>query len=411
MLLLLIIAMTFFSAFYSGSEAAIFSQEIGRLQRSAPDEFSPKLRKTLIGWLKRPERVITGLLLGNLFVNIAITDIGETWIIKEFGLFEHRHIVLPVVITLYVLTFGEVVPKIIALVFKDTWVRVLQLPLRAWFRFANRFTLPFDKLTTAIVRPIKPVKSELSENELVEAVRFAEEHGLLKGEEMRMLSRSIAFYHNTVYATMIPRSQLLMLPSDTGVAQCKKAFAGSTHDFAAIYRKNSRDIMGVVYLRGIVQLLLLKKKAIDSKVHTVDFLPASMSLSHALSALIETRRDLAAVVDEAGAFIGMVTLRGITNHILGASFAAAPRDEFLTQMDARRYKVSAQMPLDRFNEIFRTNFNAELSETIGGFILEKFDGFPHADAELELSGLTFRNFEVEDHKIQTFQLVVKKNAA
>jgi putative hemolysin len=410
MLLLLVITLTFFCAFYAGSEAAIFSQEIGRLQRGAPEEFSPKLRKTLIGWLKRPERVITGLLLGNLIVNIAITDLGETWITREFGEIPHKHIILPIVITLYVLTFGEVIPKIVALVFKDMWVRVLQLPLRGWFRVANRFTLPFDKLTTAIVKPIKPVKTGLSENELVEAVRFAEEHGLLKGEEMRMLSRSIAFYHNTIYATMIPRSQLLMLPSDTTVTQCKKAFAGSAHDFAAIYRKNSRDILGVVYLRGIVQLLLLKKKVIDGKVHTVDFLPASMSLSTALSALIEARRDLAAVVDEAGAFIGMVTLRGITNHILGASFSAAPRDEFLTQIDGRRFKVSAQMPLDRFNEIFRTNFNAELSETIGGFILEKLDGFPHGDAELNIGGLSFRNFSVEDHKIQTFQLTVKKSA-
>jgi putative hemolysin len=244
----------------------------------------------------------------------------------------------------------------------------------------------------------------------MEAVRFAEEHGLLKGEEMRMLSRSIAFYHNTIYATMIPRSQLLMLPSDTTVTQCKKAFSGSTHDFVTIYRKNSRDILGVVYLRGIVQLLLRKKKTIDPKVHAVDFLPASMSLSNALAALIAARRDLAAVVDEAGAFIGMVTLRGITNHILGASFAAAPRDEFLTQIDARRFTVSAQMPLDRFNEIFRTNFNAELSETIGGFILEKFDGFPHGDAELELVGLIFRDFVVEDHKIRSFHLTVKKNA-
>lgn len=410
MLLLLLIALTFFCAFYAGSEAAIFSQEIGRLQRVTTDEFSPKLRKTLIGWLKRPERVITGLLLGNLVVNIAITDIGETWITREFGEIPHRHIILPLVITLYVLTFGEVIPKIVALVFKDTWVRVLQLPLRGWFRVANRFTLPFDKLTTAIVKPIKPVKSDLSESELVEAVRFAEEHGLLKGEEMRMLSRSIAFYHNTIYATMIPRSQLLMLPSGTSLTQCKKAFSGSTHDFAAIYRKNSRDILGVVYLRGIVQLLLLKKKAIDSKVHTVDFLPASMSLSSALSALIAARRDLAAVVDEAGAFIGMVTLRGITNHILGASFSATPRDEFLTQIDNRRFLVSAQMPLDRFNEIFRTNFSAELSETIGGFILEKLDGFPHSDAELELEHLTFRNFQVEDHKVKSFNLMVRKVA-
>ena len=410
MLLLLVIVLTFFSAFYSGSEAAIFSQEIGRLQRVTPDEFSPKLKKTLIGWLKRPERVITGLLLGNLFVNIAITDIAETWILNEFGRFPHRHIVLPIVITLYVLTFGEVIPKIIALVFKDMWVRVLQLPLRGWFRVANRFTLPFDKLTTAIVRPIKPVRSELSESELVEAVRFAEEHGLLKGEEMRMLSRSIAFYHNTIYATMIPRSQLLMLPSDTTTTQCKKAFMASQHEFAAIYRKNSRDILGVIYLRGIVQLLLRKKKDIDPKVHTVDFLPASMSLSSALSALIAARRDLAAVVDEAGAFIGMVTLRGITNHILGASFSATPGDEFLTPIDARRFRISAQMPLDRFNEIFRTNFNAELSETIGGFILERLDGFPHGNVELKLSGFVFGDFEVDEHKIKSFQLTVKKNA-
>lgn len=405
-MLLLIFVLTLLCAFYAGSEAAIFSQDLSRLSRPRGNTFSPRLRKTIIGWLKRPERIITGLLIGNLIVSIAITDIGETWIKREIGEIPHRHLVLPVVITLYVLTFGEVVPKIVALVSKDIWLKALHLPLRIWFRFTQKFTIPFDRLTLAVVKPLKPVRTGLSETELVEAVRFAEEHGLLKGDEMRMLSRSIAFYHNTVYAAMVPRSQLLLLPEGATTARARKAFQGTQTSFAAIYRQKTRDISGVVYLRGVAQLILSKKSRIDSKVHPVEFLPASLSLSDALHSLMQTRRDLAAVVDEAGAFIGMITLKGIINHILGASFSATPQDIYLSPIDSRRYRVSAQMPLDRFNEIFRTNFSAELSETIGGFILEKLDGFPHEDDELELANFVFRNFEVEAHKILFFQLQV-----
>ncbi len=410
MFALLIIVLTLLSAFYSGSEAAIFSQDIGRLQRIGGERFHHKLRKNIIAWLKRPERIITGLLLGNLIVNIAMTNLAETIITSEFGNFAHREIVLSLVITLYVLTFGEVIPKIIALIFKDTWVRLLHLPLRGWFRFTGRVTIPFDRLTAALVKPLKPVKSTLSETELVEAVRFAEDHGLLRAEEMLMLSRSIAFYHNDIYSAMIPRSQTLMLPEGTSLAQARKAFMASQHNFAVIYRKNSVEIEGVVYLRGVVQLLLARKKDLRDKMHPVDFLPASFSLSEALSALMQNRRDLAVVVDEAGAFIGAVTLRGIINHILGASFTAAPKDQYLTQLDSKRYRVSAQMPLDRFNEIFRTNLNAEISETIGGFILERLDGFPHGDKEVEIGALVFKSFRVEEHRIRDFVLVVKKNA-
>lgn len=410
MFALLIIVLTLLSAFYSGSEAAIFSQDIGRLQRIGGERFHHKLRKNIIAWLKRPERIITGLLLGNLIVNIAMTNLAETIITAEFGNFAHREIVLSLVITLYVLTFGEVIPKIIALIFKDTWVRILHLPLRVWFRFTGRVTIPFDRLTAALVKPLKPVKSTLSESELVEAVRFAEDHGLLRAEEMLMLSRSIAFYHNDIYSAMIPRSQALMLPEGTSVAQARKAFIGSPHNFAVIYRKNSVEIEGVVYLRGVVQLLLARKKDLSDKMHPVEFLPASFSLSEALSALMQNRRDLAVVVDEAGAFIGAVTLRGIINHILGASFTATPKDQYLTQLDSRRYRVSAQMPLDRFNEIFRSNLNAEISETIGGFILERLDGFPHGDKEVEIGSLIFKSFRVEEHRIRDFVLVVKKNA-
>ncbi len=142
MLLFLLLLLTLLSGFYSGSEAAIFSQDAGRLARMRSDEFSPRLRKTVIGWLRRPERIITGLLLGNLIVNIGMTNIWETWIVGEFGEFTHRHIVLPVVITLYVLTFGEVIPKIIALVFKDTWVKALQLPLRGLVPVFRTFYKP-----------------------------------------------------------------------------------------------------------------------------------------------------------------------------------------------------------------------------------------------------------------------------
>jgi CBS domain containing-hemolysin-like protein len=225
-----------------------------------------------------------------------------------------------------------------------------------------------------------------------------------------MLSRSIAFYHNDIYSAMIPRSQALMLPEGTSVAQARKAFSGSPHNFAVIYRKNSVEIEGVVYLRGVVQLLLARKKELSDKMHPVEFLPVSLSLSEALSALMHNRRDLAVVVDEAGAFIGAVTLRGIINHILGASFTAAPKDQYLTQLDSRRYRVSAQMPLDRFNEIFRSNLNAEISETIGGFILERLDGFPHGEKEIEIGSLVFKSFRVDEHRIRDFVLVVKKNA-
>lgn len=409
MLLLLLFLLTLACAFFSGSEAAIFSQDSARLARSSGAVFTAKLRKTIIGWLKRPERIITGLLLGNLIVSIAITDLGETYIASQFGTIPHGHIILPIVITLYVLTFGEVIPKIVALVFKDSWIRVLQLPLRIWFRIAHRFTMPFDRLTTSVVKPLKPVKSELSEHELVDAVRFAEEHGLLKGEEMRMLSRSIAFYNNTVYSAMIPRSQLLMLPDGSSVAQCRKAFRGSTSSFATIYKRNSVEIAGVVYLRGVVQLLLSRKKNLEQKVYPVDFLPASLSLSAALQTLMQSRRDLAGVVDEAGAFIGMVTLRGIIDHILGASFSAQPDDQYLTALDSRRFRVSAQMPLDRFNELFRTNLRAQVSETIGGFILEKLDGFPHEDDEIEVGSLLFKNFQLNERKITEFVLHLRRN--
>ncbi|MBS0617830.1 MAG: DUF21 domain-containing protein, partial [Spirochaetes bacterium] len=65
-MLLLLFALTLLSAFFSGSEAAIFSQDIGRLKRGFPINFSANLRKLVSGWLKRSERIITGLLLGNL---------------------------------------------------------------------------------------------------------------------------------------------------------------------------------------------------------------------------------------------------------------------------------------------------------------------------------------------------------
>lgn len=417
MLVLALLILTLLCAFYAGSEAAIFSHDLTQVERAYSRDFNPRLRRTVAGWLRRPERVITGLLLGNLIASILLTELGETWIKKQFGDFPESHFVLPVIITLYVLTFGEVIPKIVALVFKSRWVRIFQIPLRFWLRVAAKITQPVDQLASAMVKRIKAVGTNLGEKELVEAVRFAEDHGLLKGDEMRMLSRSIAFYHNTVYAAMVPRSQLLLLREGTSTQKSRRAFQGSAYNFAGIYAGHSREIIGVVHLRGIVQLMLTRKKEISSKVHEISFLPASMSLSDALTQMMASRRDLAGVVDEAGAFIGMVTLKTIMHHILGASFSASLGGAYIEELESaggvgggRRYRVQGQMPLDRFNETFRTAYSATLSETIGGFILERFDGFPHADDNLELDRLTFKDFVLADRKIVSFVLVVRRNA-
>jgi len=412
MLIFALLVLTLLCAFYAGSEAAIFSHEATQVERSLNRDFKARHRRTLLGWLKRPERVITGLLLGNLIASILLTELGETWFKRSIGDFPESHFVLPVVITLYVLTFGEVIPKIVALVFKSIWVRVLELPLRVWLRLAAKITQPVDALAAAMVKKLKPVGTNLSEKELVEAVRFAEEHGLVKGEEMRMLSRSIAFYHNTVYAAMIPRSKLLLLPERMSTQKARQAFGETEFNFAAIYAKVSREITGVIHLRGIIQLMLTRKKEISSKMHAIDFFPASMSLSDALSQMKASRRDLAGVIDEAGAFIGMVTLKTIMHHILGASFVESLSGEHVQELEqgpGKRYRILAQMPLDRFNETFRTALSATLGETIGGFILEKFDGFPHEEDTLEFGNLTFKDFVIEGHKISSFVLVARRN--
>ncbi|MCS6971639.1 MAG: CNNM domain-containing protein [Turneriella sp.] len=408
-MLLLLAILTLASGFFSGSEAAIFSQDASRLLRMRSEEIAASLRKTVLGWLRRPERVITGLLLGNLIVNIALTDLWESWFAAVFGDFPQKHMVLPLLITLYVLAFGEVVPKVIALNFHDHWIRLFEVPLQIWLRISARITTPLDHLTAKLTKPIKVEDTPLGEVELIEAVRFAEDHGLIKSEETRMLSRAIAFYHNTLYTAMIPRSQLLLLPQGISLARARRAFLDSAHDFAAIYQRNSNRIVGVVYLRGIVQLQLAGKKNIATKIFPVDFLPASFSLSAALSALIAGRRNIAAVIDEAGTFIGMVTLRGITNHILGASFAAVPQDAHLEKLDRNRYRVAAQMPLDRFNEIFRTQLSGEHSETIGGYIVEILDGFPRREDSVRIGKLVFSDFVMEEHRLRHFTLTVKNN--
>ena len=401
------------SGLFSGSESALFSLTVPQKEhiRKLAARREDKKAKWIFTWIKKPEKTLSLILLGNLSANIIFTELGHYSISNYYGLGQENILIYSLVaITLCLLVFGEIIPKVIAMRMAVSWSFSWASLLRFWFFLAGVLAMPFINLSLKLGNKFKQKKPLMSQQELMEAVELADSQGILRDEEEVLLKRSILYYHDTAYNAMVPRSDFFMIPHNTSVTKARKLFNDCTHFFAIVYHDKEQEIIGVLQARSLVLLLLNKKRSLRSAVRSMVHVPETMPISEVLEFFIRTRTEFATVNDEAGNVSGVVTLKNILSRLMAKDNGSQATDDqnikLVSNLKEREYRISGSTSLVEFNEYFDVVFEAENSETVSGFILEKLDGFPRDDSVFNIEKFEVFNMKVDNYKIHSFSMRV-----
>jgi putative hemolysin len=410
-LLIYFIFLIFFmglSVFFAGSEIAFMSLNRQRLKYKA--ESGDKKAQAIRRIVRQPDRLLGVILLGNTVANIAaaslLTYIVATYIPREHV--DSASVAGSIVLTLVVLIFCELAPKIITATHPEQSARKLILPIR----FSIWLLSPFSRLAAWIANrvvrivgvptTVSPFSIGPSEEEIRAMIAGSGANGMPE-EKREMLDNIFEIGETRVHEVMIPRGEVTAVDIKDTARDILTVVNQTHYSRIPVFRGNFDNPLGILHVKDLLQHVqrnvVINLQALLRPAH---FIPDSARLDVVLRQFQSMHLHMAIVVDEYGGVAGIITLEDLLEEIVGEI-----RDEHDTEVDAIRelganlYSVEGNLPVKDFNRFF----DNKIPEAPGYSTLAGYLGFLAGRLLLEGETVQYQDFIFTIEKVEGYRIV------
>jgi putative hemolysin len=402
-IILLIFALGF-SAFFSGSESALFS--LSEYEKERFKEKNRKLWERLSKFLAGPTETISLIITGNTIANTVATSI--LGILIYLAIPNIPLIASILLVTSIILIIGEVIPKLLALRFS---LRLSKFSLTL-LPFISSLLYPIEKLLSGIAMRIlgffgiesKEFQPQMALSELYAIVKAGEEKGLIEKEERIMAERVLDFGKRWVREIMTPRVEIVACDYNFKYEEIIKLIKEERHTKYPVYKGDIDNVIGILYAR---ELLFKEVEDWRELIRPLLVVPESMNIDELLLQFRERDEEIALVVDEYGGTAGIVTLEDILEEIVGEI-----EDEYrkekrkVEKVDKDTYSASGDISLRELSDLLNVDLKVEGITTLAGLLMHLFHKIPSSGQSIEYKGLRFFIEEVSKNRIK--KVTIKK---
>jgi CBS domain containing-hemolysin-like protein len=244
-----------------------------------------------------------------------------------------------------------------------------------------------------------------SEIELREVVDLAQQRGVVADDERRMIQSVFELGDTPAREVMVPRTEMVWIESDKTSRQATTLAVLSGHSRIPVIGENVDDVVGVVYLKDLVQQAYSASDGIDTRVGELMrppvFVPDSKPLDELLREMQRDRNHMALLVDEYGAIAGLVTIEDVLEEIVGEIADEYDTDEVapVEELGNKNFRVSARLSLEDLAELYELELDDELDvDTVGGLLAHELGRVPLPGAEVTWDKLRLRAEGGPDHR-------------
>jgi putative hemolysin len=349
-----------------------------------------------------------------LFVNtLALITIGSLALfISEHFVEWWAHVLAVVVAATVVLVFGIAVPKALAMRNPERTALALFAPIN----IVRRTVLPLVALAGLIARPIvrilggrtAPVGPFVTQEEMRMLVNVGEEEGVIQQEEEDLIHSIFEFGDTVVREVMVPRPYIVAVEDDSSVANAADVALQSGHTRLPIYKETIDTVVGVATVQDMLRVIRQNGEGeqVVRVMRPVYYVPETKKVDELLRELQKGRMHMAIVVDEYGGTAGLVTIEDLLEEIVGEI-----QDEYdeeppmIERVGKYETVMDARVPLDDVNELLGTNWEAEDSDTIGGFVYEQLGRIPNPEDTVQVGDYVIRVMSTEGTRLKKLSIV------
>ena len=414
--LLLVVVFLVLSAFFSSSEAAFLSVQRTRIAHLV-SEGVPGARR-VAGMIREPERLLSTILLGNNFVNVAFTSVVTVAIIAFVGEGNEGSgvIIATAVSTVVLLIAGEIIPKTIAVRNSEKVAFLYSHPLKWTEYMLLPFVLFLQWITMGVNALLGSTNDELSitEDEFRTLIDIGEAVGEFEPAEAKMLENVFHFGDGQVREVMTPRTEIVSIQQGGSVQEFLSVYSQHSHTRFPVYRDSVDDIIGIIsskdVLRHMAQKNLSHQDLVTDAIRDGYFVPETKRIAELFNELRTTGNQIALVIDEFGGLSGLVTLKRLLEVVVGpvGEEGVSPEDEYHA-IDENTFHIEGGMGIQEVNQEIDIRLPDGEYETIAGFALDVLGHIPAEGEQFEYGVMKFEILQMQELKIE--EIKVTKAAA
>lgn len=372
------------SAFFSSAETALTTISIVKVRAMAEENPKGRVLK-LQKILDNKSKLISTVLIGNNIVNISASSLMTSLVI---AIWDSSAVGIATgILTLIVLIFGEIVPKTWAMCNNEK----LSLAYAPVIYFLMQILTPVifivDKFSGIILKVLHintSAHTTMTETELKTYVDVSHEDGVIEQEEKKLIYNVFEFGDSIAKDIMIPRISMTTVDVNVSYNELLDVFRESMYTRIPVYENEIDNIIGFVNVKDF--LLVNNKKTFK----TIDIMREgyyTYEYKKTADLLLEMRHsasNMALVLNEYGATVGMITIEDLLEEIVGEIRDEYDGDEaeLLKKLDENKYEIGGSLKLSDINDALNTDFSSENYDSIGGIMIELLDRFPTEGEEV-----------------------------
>ncbi len=387
-MIIVMIALTACSAFFSATETAYLS--FNQLRMKNLSSSGNKRAKLVMSMYDDYDRLISSILIGNNIVNITLSSISTVLFIKFIG--DAGATVSTVVITVVVLIFGEITPKSVSKDFADPFVLKTVYIVRGCICILYPFSMVFglwQKLVDRIT--VKPEEDVVTEEEIITMVDEAEEDGKIDPDEGNLIRSAIGFSDLTAAEILTPRSDIIYLTKDMTNDQISAKFMESGYSRMPMCEESLDDVCGILHEKDFLYYLKNPSVPIESILTKSVFVSKHINIYELLKILQDAKCHMAVVSDEFGSVVGIVTLEDIIEELIGEIWDEHDKvEELFTLLPDGSYLIDCSADTDALFELLgieTEDEHTEQAQTVNGWLIINFGYIPDIGEKIDLDGL------------------------
>lgn len=405
--IIVLVILLSFSALFSASETALMSLNKIRVRNMVENKV--RGAKTVSNLIENPNKLLSGILIGNNIVNIGASALATKLAMDFFG--SAGVGIATAAMTILVLIFGEITPKSLAannsekVAFKVSGIISLVVkilsPIVEIFTYLTNFIIKVFSSSEDSQKPL------ITEEELKTMVDVSHEEGILELEEKQMIQNVFEF--NTLKAkdVMTKRQDIVAVDVKSSYAEVKETFIKEQFSRIPVYDGDIDNIIGMLYVKDLFYYDDTKDFKIDKYIRDVHFTFENKPITELFSKMQKDRISMAVVLNEYGGTEGIVTTEDLVEEIIGDIV-----DEYdehahnIEKISDHEFLIKGITRLEEVNEIIGVNLQSRHVDTIGGYITKILGRFPKNGECIDIDNMKFIVEKQGKNRIETLRVKI-----
>ena len=415
--LVILILMLIASGLISGSETAFFSFQPADLDK-LKKQYGKRGQK-VIALRNKPKELLATILISNNFINVGIVVISTYLTTLMFNLNSHpalTFLVQIVIVTSFLLIFGEILPKIYANKKPVVFSLLMADTITVLMWFFKPLSLILVKSTAIIDKKLVAKKVSVSMSELSDAIDMTVDESTPE-EEKKILKGIATFGEKEASEVMRSRVDVTAIDREASFAEVIQVVTESGYSRIPVYSENLDRVEGLLYIKDLLPFIEEQEDTDWTKlIRPAFFVPENKKINDLLQEFREKKIHMAIVVDEYGGTSGIITLEDILEEIVGEisdEFDVEEEAFHYKKLNASTYLFDAKTLLNdlcKILEIADDTFDKDRgeSDSLGGLILELEGKIPQKGEKINYGRFTFEIVDADKRKINKVKITLKQ---